>query len=239
MLCPFYISTHIHIHAYVCIFLVVPFFLQPLAVQSTYTHLHLGTRSHTRTTGAAAISAVTFVAAAQLKSNAFRLLRLIQFSYSYSPLCTQWHTHTICECTQLGELLLLRSYTRRAILKHHFRWFLVPTILTHTHSFVAAAVHVCVCVSVREQSAVCVCLPPLVVNALLPFHTFLLFFLSSIANHTVACFQLHLLLCDTCPLCRNKFTLLLTIASFCLQTFVCVCVSICCFELLLKWPDCK
>lgn len=109
----------------------------------------------------------------------------------------------------------------------------------HTHIHLSLLPCMCVCVSVREQSAVCVCLPPLVVNALLPFHTFLLFFLSSIANHTVACFQLHLLLCDTCPLCRNKFTLLLTIASFCLQTFVCVCVSICCFELLLEWPDCK
>lgn len=145
-------------------------------------------------------------------------------------------THTICECTQLGELLLLlRSYTRGAILKHHFRWFfLVPTILTDTHTHTCiqlsllAYMCVCVCVSTREQSAVCVCvcLPPLVVNALLPFHTFLLFFLPSIANHTVASFQLHLLLCDTCPLCRNKFTLLLTFASFCLHTFVCVCVCV-------------
>lgn len=160
MLCPFYISTHIHIHAYVCSFLVVPFFTTSCITK----HLHSPTLKHTlthtcTTEGAAAISAVTFAAAAQLKSNAFRLLRLIQFSYSYSLLCTHSHTHTICECTQLGELLLIRSYTRRAILKHHFRWFLVPTILTHTHSFVAAALHVCacVCVSVREQSAVCMC----------------------------------------------------------------------------------
>lgn len=70
-----------------------------------------------------------------------------------------------------------------------------------------------------------------------------------LANRTAASFQLLHLLCDTCPLCRNKFTLLLTFAPFLflssmydclLKTLwpvrMCVCVF---FELLfdLGWPD--
>lgn len=205
---------HTYIHAYVCSFLVVPFFLQPLALQSTYTHPHLGTRTTGAAGAAAAIKCISIASSHTIFVFVFTSMHSLTLFVSALNL-----VNYCCSSVSIREEQFLNTIFVDSSLCLQF---------SHTHmpSVVAAALHVCVCVSMREQSAVCVCLPPLVVNALLPFHTFLLFFLPSIANHTVASFQLHLLLCDTCPLCRNKFTLLLTFASFCLHTFVSVCVCV-------------
>lgn len=220
VLCPFYIPTHIHTRVYV-VFWLCPFFTTSCITK----HLHSPTLGHTYNRSSssnqrrdvrccccsARIKCISIASSHTIFVFVFTsmhsltlfvsALNLVNYCCSSVPMRDEQFLNTIF----VDSLCLQFSQTH-----------------THIHSVVAAALHVCV----REQRVlrVCVCLPPLVVNALLPFHTFLLFFLPSIANHTVASFQLNLLLCDTCPLCRNKFTLLLTFASFCLHTFVCMCV---------------
>lgn len=160
VLCPFYIPTNTLIHAYVCIFWLCPFFLLPLLHYRalTLTHTHTHTQRHI-TSGSNQRDDVRCCCrcSAQLNSNAFRLLRLIQFSYS---------SYALTRCVFVSALNLVNYCSIRA--ERILNTIFVDSLClhnsymhTHTHTHTYVHIYLCcrACVSVREQSAmrVCVC----------------------------------------------------------------------------------
>lgn len=108
VLCPFYILTNTLIHAYVCIFWLCPFFYYLSYITE---HLHSPTRTHSHTHRTSGSNQrdddvrCCCRCSAQLNSNAFRLLRLIQFSYS---------SYALTRCVFVSALNLVNYCSIRA-----------------------------------------------------------------------------------------------------------------------------
>lgn len=137
---------HTHTHAYVCSFLVVPFFLQPLALQSTYTHPHLGTRT---TGAAAAIKCISIASSHTIFVFVFTSMHSLTLFVSALNL-----VNYCCSSVHIREEQFLNTIFVDSSLCLQF-----SQTHTHTHAFSCRCwlTCVCVCVLVRESKVLCVC----------------------------------------------------------------------------------
>lgn len=126
--------THIYTRMYVCRFLVVPFFLQPLALQSTYTHPHLGTRT---TGAAAAIKCISIASSHTIFVFVFTSMHSLTLFVSALNL-----VNYCCSSVPIREEQFLNTIFVDSSLCLQF---------SHTHT------HTCIQLSLLPYMCVCVC----------------------------------------------------------------------------------
>lgn len=138
---------HTHTHAYVCSFLVVPFFLQPLALQSTYTHPHLGTRTTGAAGAGAAIKCISIASSHTIFVFVFTSMHSLTLFVSALNL-----VNYCCSSVPIREEQFLNTIFVDSSLCLQFSH-------THTHTCIQLSLlaYMCVCVLVRESKVLCVC----------------------------------------------------------------------------------